>query len=212
MERNFKMTCSLVGDVTNENLKEVANVMVWNCGVLTYKDEETTALANLTNNGSEITLNIDFDGYRTSTILKSKRVSAKMGKEIADDVIMCVITDTLRKLVEAKEEQKKKDDREHYYFTDLYIHPSDLGKEIYDAKDKGQYPLVIGDLLESMCKYYHQLKDKNYDGFYNVDLQELQDLMLGYVQVATDFGLKLDDRVIAKCKEVIPLVENSKEE
>ena len=90
--KNYTMTCLWVGEIKDENLKEVAKVMMWNCCPATYKDDEIIANAGLhmalDDEPHRFTVFIDDIQYNYD--LTSKRVSAKMGKEIVELILKAV--------------------------------------------------------------------------------------------------------------------------
>ena len=92
MEKNYTMTCLWVGEIKDENLKEVAKVMMWNSCPATYKDDEIIANAglNMGLDGEPHRLYVIIDGIHYNYDLTSKRVSAKMGKEIVELIIKAV--------------------------------------------------------------------------------------------------------------------------
>lgn len=88
MEKNkYTLDCKWVGEVNSENIKEMAKVMTWNCCPCTYKDEEVTAVASASPFGK---MNVIIGGKHYNYNLNSKRVSAKMGKEIIDNILKAV--------------------------------------------------------------------------------------------------------------------------
>ena len=92
MEQNYTLDCKWVGEVNSENIKEMAKVMVWNCCICTYKDDEVIATASASPgiDGKPNTMNVIIDGKHYNFPLTSKRVSEKMGKEIIEYILKAV--------------------------------------------------------------------------------------------------------------------------
>lgn len=101
-KKNYTLDCKWVGEVNSENIKEMAKVMVWNCCPCTYKDDEVIAVASAIfgMDGEPYTMNVIIDGKHYNYTLNSKRVSAKMGNEIVENILKAV--------AEHKEETKIK--------------------------------------------------------------------------------------------------------
>ena len=91
-KKNYTLDCKWVGEVNSENIKKMAKVMVWNCCPCKYKDDEVTAVAGASFGmvGKPYTMFVLIDGKHYNYTLNSKRVSAKMGKEIVDNILKAV--------------------------------------------------------------------------------------------------------------------------
>lgn len=92
MKKNYTINCEWVGEVNSENIKKMTKFMVWYCRPCTYKDDEVTALAGAQPgiDGKPYTMWVFIDGKSYDYTLNSKRVSDKMGKEIADNILKAV--------------------------------------------------------------------------------------------------------------------------
>lgn len=90
--KNYTMTCLLVGEVTEQNLKKVADVTMHNCAVIDYKGEGVIATCTIHNGWGErpncqfVTIKGE-DHYFN---LKHQRVSVGMGKEIIENILKAV--------------------------------------------------------------------------------------------------------------------------
>lgn len=122
-KKNYTLDCKWVDEVNSENIKEMAKVMVWNCCTCTYKDDEVTAGASATfgMDGEPYTMNVIIDGKHYNYTLNSKRVSAKMGKEIVDNILKAV-AEHKEELKDMKKIISKKDALERAKeFWDNYV-------------------------------------------------------------------------------------------
>ena len=90
--KNYTITCTWIGEVNNENIKEMAKVMMWNCCVAQYKDGEIICNSSVSMGlgGKPNTQFCNVNGVHYNFVLESKRVSAKMGEEIIANILKAV--------------------------------------------------------------------------------------------------------------------------
>lgn len=138
-KKNYTLDCKLVGEVNSENIKKIAKVMVWNCCPCTYKDEDVTAVASVSAFG-KLFVTIGEKSYEYT--LKSKRVSAKMGKEIVDNILKAVA--------------EYKADSETFFAVQAKVR--DMGKNKYNGfASEEQYEAVMSIVKEVIEDYYDSL-------------------------------------------------------
>lgn len=139
-KKNYTLDCKWVGEVNSENIKEMANVMTWNCCPCTYKDDEVTAVASASAFG-KLFVTIGEKSYEYA--LNSKRVSAKMGKEIIDNILKAVA--------------EYKADSEAFFAAQAKVR--DMGKNKYNGfASEEQYEAVMSIVKEVIKDDYDSLE------------------------------------------------------